>query len=388
VSGWRTVSLADVAAIERSVIEPCAIKSGTPYVGLENIQSGGTFVGVRPVNNGQLASSKFAFTARHVLYGKLRPYLAKIGRPDFGGICSTDILPILPGPALDRNYIAHFLLTPEMVAFAASRATGANLPRLSPRAVAELRLPLPPMSEQRRIADILDKAEALRAKRRAALALLDALTQSIFVDMFGSLAANPHRWPMVRLRDLCEMVIDCPHSTPAYSAQRTPYPCVRSSDIQNAELSFCDVRYVDRREYDRRIARGRPQRGDVVYCREGARFGNAARVVDDTSLCLGQRMMLFRPAMNAAVAEYIWAFLSNHVAYRQAQRTVGGSASPHVNVREIAAFSVPSPPLDLQHRFAARVAAVDGLKAAHRASLASADVLFRSLQHRAFRGEL
>ena len=129
MSTWATVALNDVADIERDIVDSTEIERGTLYVGLENIESGGRFVGVRLVDAGELASSKFAFTRQHLLYGKLRPYLAKIARPDFEGICSTDILPILPGPKLDRGYLAWLLLMPEMVALMSSRATGANLPR-------------------------------------------------------------------------------------------------------------------------------------------------------------------------------------------------------------------------------------------------------------------
>jgi type I restriction enzyme S subunit len=117
--------------------KPLRLPTARFIVGLENIESGGSFVNVRTVANGELASNKFTFTERHVLYGKLRPYLAKIARPSFDGICSTDILPILPGPELDRDYLTHFLRQPTMIELANSRAAGANLPRLSPKALAE-----------------------------------------------------------------------------------------------------------------------------------------------------------------------------------------------------------------------------------------------------------
>lgn len=264
----------------------------------------------------------------------------------------------------------------------------AAVPGLNREDAYRQRLLLPPLPEQRRIAEILDKAKSLRANRRAALAQLDTLTQSIFLTMFGDPATNPNGWPLTRLGDLCEDVIDCPHSTPIYSAGRTPYPCVRSSDIQNGALDLRDAKYVDRTEYERRVARGKPVRGDVIYCREGARFGNAARVVDDRILCLGQRMMLFRPKSTVAVSEYIWAFLSSAAGYREAARSVDGSAAPHVNIREIIAFRLPAPPLGLQRRFASRIVAVDKLKDTQHATLAELDALFGSLQHRAFRGEL
>src|SRR4051794_26719236 len=100
MTGADQVRLGDVATIERLSVAPSEIREGELYVGLENIKSGGDFNGVAAVSNGQLASNKFRFSAAHVLFGKLRPYLAKVARPDFSGICSTDILPIRPGPRL------------------------------------------------------------------------------------------------------------------------------------------------------------------------------------------------------------------------------------------------------------------------------------------------
>lgn len=249
-------------------------------------------------------------------------------------------------------------------------------------------IPLAPLPEQRRIAAILDKADELRAKRRAALEQLNGLTQAMFLEMFGDPAINSRRWPLTTLRDLCAAVIDCPHSTPVYSSERTPFACVRSSDIQNSELTLREAKFVEKAEYDKRIGCGKPNRGDVIYCREGARFGNAARLNDDIPVCLGQRMMLFRPAQDKASSEYVWAFLSSPSTYRQASRAVGGSAAPHVNIREIAAFQVPTPPRDLQREFSGRVNAVDGVKSAHSLSLIELDALFASLQHQAFSGAL
>jgi type I restriction enzyme S subunit len=169
----RIAALGEIAEIDRHGIDPSLIVAGTLFVGLENITGEGGFDGVSPVAAGELASTKFKFSPKHILYGKLRPYLRKIARPQFSGICSTDILPILPGPEVDRSYLAHFLRTDSMVRLAESRSSGANLPRLSPSALAEFEIPLPPLPEQRRVADILDKAEALRAKRREAIAGID-----------------------------------------------------------------------------------------------------------------------------------------------------------------------------------------------------------------------
>src|SRR6516225_8308651 len=93
---WNESPLGEVAEIERASVSPQNIESGTEYVGLEHLDGEGSILAVRTVNDGDLASNKFAFGPKHILYGKLRPYLRKIVRPDFNGVCSTDILPIRP----------------------------------------------------------------------------------------------------------------------------------------------------------------------------------------------------------------------------------------------------------------------------------------------------
>jgi type I restriction enzyme S subunit len=199
------VRLGEVATIERDSVQPEDIQGGTMYVGLENIESGGRFLNVKPVEKGELASSKFKFTPKHLLYGKLRPYLAKIALPSFDGICSTDILPILPSEQLDVRYLKHYLSQQRMVNIANSLATGANLPRISPTALANLEIPLPPLTEQIRIAAILGKANEIRRKRELAITRLNHLAQSVFLEMFGNPKANRKNFNKERLGDLIKL---------------------------------------------------------------------------------------------------------------------------------------------------------------------------------------
>ncbi|HQG69842.1 MAG TPA: restriction endonuclease subunit S, partial [Rhodoglobus sp.] len=177
--------LGEVARIDRRSVQPEDIADGQVYLGLEHIETGGYIAKANAVNAGDLKSSKFAFDTRHVLFGKLRPNLAKVARPSFEGVCSTDIVPILPGPNLDRDYLANFLLTPQIVDWASSRTSGVNLPRLSPSVLEGLEIPLPPLPEQRRIASTLDDLDQLRRQRRAAIAATTELLTSAFIEDFG-----------------------------------------------------------------------------------------------------------------------------------------------------------------------------------------------------------
>lgn len=383
--GWETVALEKVADIERDSVAASDIRDGTFYVGLENIQSGGTLLDVRAVDGGELASSKFAFTEEHLLYGKLRPYLAKIARPTFAGVCSTDILPIKPGPLLDRDYLSHFLRQPGMVDFANSRATGANLPRLSPRVLANFEIPLPPLPEQRRIAAILDQADTLRTQRRAALAQLDSLTQSLFLDMFGDPVANPHMWPALKVEQIASQVTDGEHLTP----KREPdgIKLLSARNVRNGHLDFGNVDFVGLEEHERIKRRCNPVRGDVLISCSGS-IGRVASVETDEPLSLVRSVAMIRPKQSVVATKFLEHYLRTPAMNAYMVRRANASSQANLFQGPIREMPVLLPPLPLQQTFATRVQAIEALKAQHRAALAEADALFASLQQRAFAGTL
>jgi len=388
VSSWRKVTLENVAVIERSTIQPEAISQGTAYVGLEHIESGGAILGAKKVEEGELASSKFKFTECHLLYGKLRPYLAKIACPDFSGICSTDILPILPGPELERRFLCYFLRQPSMVEHANSRAVGANLPRLSPSALAEFEIPLPPVVEQRRIAEVLDRAEALRAKRRAALAQLDSLTQSLFLDLFGDPATNPKGWPKATLADVTEMATGYPFRSEEYVTSRDSVRLCRGANILPGRIDWRDLaRWPASKKAE--LADFNLKAGDVVIAMDRPWISEGFKIAqvqpEDCPALLVQRVARLR-GRNEMPNEYLFHLLNQPAFTRHCRPTE--TTIPHISPKDIRSFAFPVPPIELRREFARRVTAVEKLKTAQRASLAELDALFATLQHRAFRGEL
>ena len=387
---WKTVALDEVATIERSAIQPEAISQGTAYLGLEHIESGGKILGAKPVNEGELASSKFKFTERHVLYGKLRPYLAKIACPDFTGICSTDILPILPGPNLERRFLCYFLRQPSMVDYANSRAAGANLPRLSPSALAGFEIPLPPLVEQRRIAEVLDRAEALRAQRRAALAQLDSLTQSLFLDLFGDPATNPKGWPCKPVGSLASKFSDGPFGSNLKSEHytETGVRVIRLQNIGVGEFVDDDAAYISEHHFTK-LKKHECRPGDVLIGTMGDPNLRACIQPEWLTIALNKAdCVLLRPDESVANAMFICALLNQPATERMAQDLIHGQTRARISMGRLRGLEVPVPPIPLQREFARRVTAVEALKTAQRASLAELDALFATLQHRAFRGEL
>lgn len=384
---WPIVPLGSVATLARNGVAPENIPSRTLFVGLENIVKGGELEGVAPVENGDIASTKFSFSSRHVLYGKLRPYLAKVALPEFEGVCSTDIIPILPSLKLDRRYLAHYLLTPKMVALASDRATGANLPRLSPSVMLEFPIPLPPLEEQRRIAAILDKAEELRAKRRAAIALLDQLPQAIFLEMFGEPASNPKGWPTKSLAEVLAMPLRnglSPSNSGSVMAKVLTLSAITGSGFNAdawkvATFSFPPPasQSVDRLDF--LICRGN---GNLQLVGRGHFPTTSIRDTTFPDTMIAARVCT--RSIEPSFLEQVWNSNAVRSQIESLARTTNGTHK--VNQPMLEGIRMIAPPIDLQRAYAARVEAITRAKAAHQLALAALDTLFSSLQAVSFSG--
>lgn len=380
------VELASVATIERTVVDPSALDPQTPYLGLEHIERGGTITGRSTVAESELKSAKFAFTTEHVLYGKLRPYLGKVARPNFEGICSTDILPVKPGSSLDRGFLIHYLRQPGMVAFASSRSSGANLPRLSPNELGKIRLPLPPISEQRRIAAILDQADAVRAKRRQVLAHLDALPQATFRNMFGS---PPHWGGSWSIDSIGSMAASIQYGTSGRAGAEGDWPVLRMGNLtDDGRLALADLKYMNLS--DEEIPKFTVRRGDMLFNRTNSadKVGKTSVVHTDQPFAYAGYLVRVRfdePGTADYVATYLASDHGRAVRRRLAKAAVNQA---NINAKEMAAIRIAVPPSSLRANFAERLESIRQHRARVASALARDDELFASLQARAFRGEL
>jgi type I restriction enzyme S subunit len=386
----KTVALKEIAEIERKSVSPSDIEEGETYVGLEHITSDGGFINVDTVAKGELQSNKFLFSSSHILYGKLRPYLAKIASPSFGGVCSTDILPIRPGPEVYRSYLMRFLRSPEMVAEASRMSQGANLPRLSPSALAAFQVPLPPLEEQRRIASILDAADALRTKRRKALAKLDTLTQAIFIDMFGDPVANSKGWPRISLVDVCEKIGS--GATPrggqaTYCDSGTKL--IRSMNVHDRRFARTGLAHIDD-EQAAKLDGVTVQEGDVLLNITGA---SVARVCLAPAFALparvNQHVAIIRPNRQKLSNVYLAEALASHSMKSELLRGAGSGATREaITKRDIEDLELICPPRELQSEFENACKSAHELSESNEGATGVLDRLFAALQQRAFRGEL
>jgi len=194
--GWRWVRLGDVCEQDRQIIEPgTPLAASLPYLSLEHIESDTGRILRLPSeaveDEGQ--STTFAFDHRHVLYGKLRPYLNKVALPDFEGRCTTELIPLLRRE-IDRYFLAWLLRRRETVETVMRGTTGSRMPRANMDDLLALQVLLPPLSEQQRIAAILnERMAAIERARAAAEEQLELLANLVNSCLRQSLSVAPIR---------------------------------------------------------------------------------------------------------------------------------------------------------------------------------------------------
>ena len=255
---------------------------------------------------------------------------------------------------------------------------------LYPKDVARLQIPLPPLAEQKRIAGILDAADALRAKRREALAELDTLLQSTFLDMFGDPVTNPMGWDAPPLADFCKTGTG---GTPSRGKMQRYYeagtiPWVKSGELREKVITSTGE-YITETALKETNVKLVPKDA-LLLALYGATVGRLG--ILGTQATTNQAVCHIIPNSLRADLRYMFHSLSNQVSYLVG-RGVGG-AQPNISQGIIKSLAIPLPPLNLQHRFAAIGESVEHQKASQRAHLAELDTLFTSLQSRAFRGDL
>lgn len=253
----------------------------------------------------------------------------------------------------ERTMVAQYLVASKGVGSIQRNLYWPHLKRVS--------TPLPPLDEQAAIVRYLDHVDRrvrrlVRAKRKL-IALLNEQKQAIIyravtrgldpgmplkdsgIEWLGEV---PENWELTRFKFVAAKIVDCLHATPKYSSIGE-FPAIRTADISPGIVRVSTARKLEKAEYLRWVERLEPEAGDVLYSREGERFGIAACVPPQTKLCISQRMMVFRIRSDHNSTFIMW-LLNSPVVYAQAIQDVMGATAPHVNVSTIRNYALALPP--------------------------------------------
>lgn len=375
ISPDELVDFLPMAAVE----EGNSVAQATEFRALAEVQKGYT-----------------SFSDGDVLLAKITPCfengkIAQVRLKHRCGFGSTEFHVLRPHVGkLDGRYLVHFLRRDEIRIDGARKMTGSAGQRRVPKHYLEsLPIYLPPLSEQRRIAAILDQADALRAKRREALAQLDSLTQSIFIEMFGDPITNPKGWQVVRLGSHTTKMGSGSTPTGGDAAYKeTGISLIRSLNVHDGEFVYKNLAHIDEQQAAK-LANVSVVAKDVLLNITGASVARVCRAPADVLPArVNQHVMIIRPkdSINSAFLERL--LLTPQMKLRLLQ--IGGAGATREAITKAQAEELPviCPPIELQREFERRYLALTSIKASQSESMEALDDLFSSLQHRAFRGEL
>lgn len=338
----------------------------------------------------EIGSAKQLVEPDDVLLSKIVPHIRRswiVGaRSEYRQIASGEWI-VFRSKRVVPEYLRQALLCDDFHAqfMQTVSGVGGSLLRARPAQVAKIRVPLPSLDEQRRIAAILDKADALRTKRREVMAQFARLAESTFLEMFGDPVTNPKAWPRRSFGDVCPTRLGKMLDQKQQTGQHTR-KYLRNANVQWFRFDLDDVLEMDFDEEARDVFALRD--GDLLIC-EGGEPGRAAIWRNQIPECYYQKALhRGRPIPELARSEYLvwllWCLaqrggLSDHVT---------AATIAHLTGEKLKAMRIPLPPLSLQSQFTELLKAQERLRLVAEHLLKGKEALFASLQQRAFAGEL
>lgn len=453
--GWEWTTLGDACRINPTMTWPEHFIDETsvsfvPMAAVDEVSGAIVSAEDRPIADVWKGYKRFA--EGDVIFARITPCMEN-GKAAIAthltngiGLGSTEFHVLRPTDAVTAAWIYHFVRQQSFRNEAARAMTGtAGQLRVPSAFLEQAPIPLPPLTEQYRV---VAKIEALFAESRTAReeldripALLKQFRQSVLAAAFrGELVESdpddepasvlleriraerhhkwedelrakgkmpeaytyeepvapdtselpelPEGWCWGTIAELSKQIVDCLHTTPKFTSEGKY--CIDTTCIEPGRIIFERARRVSEETYDDRVRRLAPQEGDVLFAREGT-IGTSALVPKNAELCLGQRMMMFRPEMIILPSFFMWCLLSP-VFVDQWKPKVTGTTSPHVNIGDLKEMCLPLAPLAKQRRIIARLQSLllqaDTIEGEVVAARKRLDRLDHSVLARAFRGEL
>ncbi len=358
--------------------------NGARYVGMEHVLSKvGKFNPVVEGTQEEAESTVNVFSKGDVLFGKLRPYLAKCVVADTDGVCSSEFLVLAPSDEVAPAYLNATMLMQEFIDAVDASTFGAKMPRADWGFIGQQRLPLPPPDEQQAIADYLDaetaRIDTLIHEKDELIGLLREWRQSVIVEAVTKglnkdapmkasgvavLGEVPSHWEVKKIRYVLEAIGDVDHFMPESVDKGVPY--LMTGDLKDlvSEVSLDDCKQVAYKDYLALSKRIKSSKGDVVMARY-ATIGTAMYVDMDIDFLVSYSCVTLKPNQSSMSGLYLFQYMKSDAFLHGVENQINTNTQGNVGISDLQNVMIAVPPLPEQQAIAdyldAETAKIDDL---------------------------
>lgn len=288
-----------------------------------------------------------------------------------------------PKPGVDIGFLCRQLEKYDVTRF----INGATRQKLNKSIASEIPITLPPLVEQKRIAAILDKADAIRHKRQQAIKHADDFLRATFLDMFGDPVTNPKGWDVVNCEETCERITVGIVVRPASYYKSKGVPALRSLNVRANKVTTENLVYFAQEDNETKLAKTRVWQDDLLLVRSG-QPGTAAVVPKELDGVNAIDILIATPNRAKVDPLYLCFYFNSGRGKQMVLGEQRGQIQKHLNVGSLNAAPILLPPLQLQKDFSRCVRKMEDIKKQQTIGSDDLTKLFNSLTQRAFRGEL
>lgn len=368
---WEVVKLGEVASDRKKSVKPSETKNDI-YIGLEHILPDRIKI-TKYGNPSDVRSSKNVFYKGDILYGKLRPYLNKVALALHDGICSTDIVVIIP-EKIHSEYLGYFMKSRRFLVLAVSTMTGVNHPRTSWNKIRSFSIPLPPLAEQKNIAFVLSTIQEAKERTEQVINATRELKKSLMKHLFKygpvsledaekvklketEIGGIPEEWGV---KELGELIIQAQYGLSHKSSAEGQYPIIGMNHLENGRVNTASVKYVDLDEKTHR--KFQLKRSDILFNRTNSidLVGKTALFDSDIDCVFASYLIRIVPKHDLVDPGFMNYYMNldntQSELKKLATRAVGQC---NISATRLKSLRVPLPSLPVQKEIASILSAVD-----------------------------
>jgi type I restriction enzyme, S subunit len=314
--------------------------------------------------------------------------IGKLGITTQESSSNQQITGIKPKDNVDVSYLFYWFRHNK--ALIQNTANNAVVPILNNKTLEQIKIPMPPLDEQQKIAEILDAADSLRQKDQQLVERYTALSQSLFLEMFGDPVTNPMGWKAVLLEEISDIASGVTKGRKLTSDEVIDIPYMRVANVQDGYLDLNEIKYIPGSKVD--LEKYILKNGDLLLTEGGDpdKLGRGAVWNGEIKNCIHQNHIFrVRLTSQSHIPLYLSKLCGSEYGKRyfiKSGKQTTGIAS--INKTQLRRFPVLCPPIVLQNQFAERIQLIEAQKQQAQRSLEKSEALFNSLLQRAFTGEL